>query len=307
MAAMLALPLALAACSPKDGAEEPAFYAGKTYTITSAPLQDEPQQGPNKVHINNIDGSAVHLVWDANDKISQLMDVVLTGGDKVQPATFTLKSVDETGKASFTGPARYSGDDYYVIYPASDSYRYANKTGSGSADDRTIIKGIEIPETQTYVAGNYAPNTMPMVGRGTAGNFSITAVGSVLAFRLISSSSITVNQVEVEATRVSLCGNFDYNTENKSLTYSGDGTAGGTTIKLVGINQTLSDGNGELTCYAVLPPGTYSGITLYVYLAGGVIRTKSFSPTNGLSLTANKVKLIKSSQNGGAYDIAGWN
>lgn len=201
--------------------------------------------------------SGVNVLWATTDNIKGF------DGADVHTSTSTAVS-DGNKKASFTFSTVSVEDDLlYLAYPAEkvsdidDDYVYAT-----------------IPTTQTATAGSFANQANVAVADGLTDTPFFKNVGGLLSF--------TINNDNI--TSVTLSANEDLTGDSKIS--MGSGTFAQATItsgqKSVTVSGTIANGS---TYYAVVYPGTFTGLKIEVTNASGQVAT--YTNPNALTVGRN--------------------
>ena len=162
----------------------------------------------------------------------------------------------EAEKADFTFSSALE-TPYNILYPASF---YKNATT------------VTLPSSQSFAAGSFATNTLPLAARytGDAGTPQLESIASVigLSIKQAAGAARTLSSVTFKGNlEEQVCGDFTIDYGKPSLTGASTATDDKTVTLTVG--QPLSD-SAPLEVYLVVPSGTYSkGFTVTFTDDGG--------------------------------------
>ena len=201
--------------------------------------------------------SGVNILWADTDNIK--------GYDLTKVHTSTSTAVSEGGKkADFTFATVSVEDDlYYIAYPAENV---------SNIDDDYVY--ATIPSVQTATAGSFANGANVAIANGLTANPIFKNVGGLL--------SIIINNDDV--TSVKLSANEELTGSSIISTGSGDFAEAviDEGVKSVTLSGTIANGTEY---YAVVYPGTYTGLKIEVTNTSGQIAT--YTNPNSLTVARN--------------------
>ena len=218
----------------------------KVITITAEP--DDDVLPDTKTSL-----SGVSIIWNDLDKVAGYDTV----HDKVISDVTTV--TDEGKKATFSFEAPLETESfYYLVYPA---------TACGAGDDSEVE--VTVPTNQTATANSFAPGANIAFAEvpTDVSKVKFMNIGGLISFIIHNDN---ISSVEFSANEVMTgIGSVDVNT--------GVATPGAGNKKVI-VNGGLTNGN---TYYAVIYPGTYTGLKIEVTNTSGQVATY----TNSTPLT----------------------
>lgn len=199
--------------------------------------------------------SGKDIIWSTSDKIS-----VFPSGSAYSNTKFAVSEVASAGKvATFTGLAAESAA-FYAAYPYNG---LVTVTAAG------VFSNVEIPVTQTAVAGSFDPGANPGVAYAANGTAELLFknVGALIKFRVaeagITSVTLSANENLVGTATVT----YNSGAPTSSI------TAGSKAVEMKGAFETGQD------YYFVVYPGTYTGLKLTFTKGGkGAVLSSAYEP-----------------------------
>lgn len=210
------------------------------------------------------------VVWSADDAVAIF--------DGTYANKFTITSEPGTPSATFAGKAIPEAD-YYAIYPFSND---AELNG-------TVISSV-LPAEQHYVAGTFDTMLNPSVAKalGGATELSFSNVASILQVNVENLGDKVVKEVAVKATE-KLAG--DYTVEMSGDEYIAKAAENAVAeVKVVADEAVAAD-----KFYAVLLPGTYTGLVVTVTYSDGTYSEKAVSSSVEMPVSGGRSVSIDAS------------
>lgn len=210
------------------------------------------------------------VVWSADDAVAIF--------DGTYANKFTISSEPGTSSATFAGEA-VPDADYYAIYPFSND---AELNG-------TVISSV-LPAEQHYVAGTFDTMLNPSVAKalGGATELSFSNVASILQVNVENLGDKVVKEVAVKATE-KLAG--DYTVEMSGDEYIAKAAENAVAeVKVVADEAVAAD-----KFYAVLLPGTYTGLTVTVTYSDGTYSEKAVSSSVEMPVSGGRIVSVDGS------------
>lgn len=211
------------------------------------------------------------VVWSADDAVAIF--------DGTYANKFTISSEPGTSSATFAGKA-VPDADYYAIYPFSND---AELNG-------TVISSV-LPAEQHYVAGTFDTMLNPSVAKalGGATELSFSNVASILQVNVENLGDKVVKEVAVKATE-KLAG--DYTVEMSGDEYIAKAAENAVAeVKVVADEAVAAD-----KFYAVLLPGTYTGLTVTVTYSDGTYSEKAVSSSVEIPVSGGRIVSVDGSE-----------
>jgi len=189
-----------------------------------------------RTHMGASDNGERPVYWSDGDQIclnGVESNALSSIGDAATSASFTFNGV--------------LNPPYEILYPASF---YKNATT------------ITLPDTQTWAAGSFATNTMPMAGYQTAGNAAtISHLGAIVHLQVKKDAGVSASSLaSVTFTGRSdeqVAGDFTIDYEHQTL----EGAAAAGEGRSLTLNLTTPQSLSESTAldlFLVVPAGTYA-------------------------------------------------
>ena len=210
------------------------------------------------------------VVWSADDAVAIF--------DGTYANKFTITSEPGTSSATFAGKAVPEAD-YYAIYPFSND---AELNG-------TVISSV-LPAEQHYVAGTFDTMLNPSVAKalGGATELSFSNVASILQVNVENLGDKVVKEVAVKATE-KLAG--DYTVEMSGDEYIAKAAENAVAeVKVVADEAVAAD-----KFYAVLLPGTYTGLIVTVTYSDGTYSEKAVSSSVEMPVSGGRIVSVDGS------------
>ncbi|MBR1705733.1 MAG: hypothetical protein IJ721_02960, partial [Bacteroidales bacterium] len=221
--------MVFASCSERDG--EPAVHERDSVVLSVGIASP----GTRTWLDSSSDASVLPVYWSDGDCISvngmQSSPLKVEAGEKLSQAQFELLNVEAP---------------YSVLYPAS--------AFSSAAADGTLR--IQLPSSQEWVEGSFAPGAAVLCGRGEsdAAPVSLYNLCGAVRVRLSDTEGAIITGLRLESIGdAQICGAYDLDMDNRELVPAGGGTV---------IGMTLPEGGTALSptgtdFYFTLPAGNY--------------------------------------------------
>ena len=215
------------------------------------------------------------ILWGSGDQI--IVWSYNTSGARYQVAA---SSVGEgLGNFSIVPPVPSAGSRLGAVVAF---YPYSGGLSCSASGSSYLVRGVNLPATQTYVADSFGPGALPMVTVTTGDELVFSIVCGVLKLQL--TGTATISSIEVKGNRSeTLCGSATVTASDgaaPSITMTGSGKTVtldcGSGVPLNGTTPTVFD--------IVLPPLT---------MAGGFTVTVNSTDGRTMTLVSQKSQTIK--------------
>ena len=221
----------------------------------------------------SLDDDGNTVLWSANDAIA------LTDGTTW--AEYTLTKGEDTASATFEAAdeAVPEAETYYAYYPAGNVTDVSGGTFT-----------VTLPATQTYTAGSFAPDALPMMAVSTSTDFQFKHVCGLLKLTLKngdSNGSISISKVLVSADEP-MSGTATVTCEDDAVATL---TAGGAVTVAFGQPLALAAGASKVV-YVALPVKEYTKAKITVITADDKYRTFS-AGTQGFAIKRAKFSNVE--------------
>ena len=215
------------------------------------------------------------ILWGSGDQI--IVWSYNTSGARYQVAA---SSVGEgLGYFSIVPPVPSAGSGLGAVVAF---YPYSSGLSCSASGSSYLVRGVNLPATQTYAADSFGPGALPMVTVTTGDELVFSIVCGVLKLQL--TGTATISSIEVKGNRSeTLCGSATVTASDgaaPSITMTGSGKTVtldcGSGVPLNGTTPTVFD--------IVLPPLT---------MAGGFTVTVNSTDGRTMTLVSQKSQTIK--------------
>ncbi len=231
------------------------------------------------------DGDTKTTLWKVGDPIM----VISSDGTAEE---FTATTISDNGRtATFEGWHK-PDETYYAVYPAS-AYR-----GNDLAAPANEAKGgrlyVNIPETQTAIAGTFDPTALVMTATNSEDHLSFKNLCSVIKFNLNTPAGVKSIRFTMNG-NTNLAGNENVYTTNLTSHTWGDNFEGRNSYKMITLNAPAEGFVAETDYYFTLRPYTQKdtdenkGVNIYVVSEDDV---KVRSGASAFSADKNTIKSL---------------
>ena len=232
--------------------------------------------------------NAVH--WSAGDAISIF--------DGTNNNEFTLTDGAGSASAKFEGEA-VPGKKYYALYPYSASAKF----------NGTVITSL-LPAEQQYVGATFDTMLNPSVAVADENNnLAFHNVASILQINVSGLQSKSVREIQISADK-SLTGEYTVamsNTEPYAAVASTGTEISGLRLLVDSADmETEQNSEGNISCYAVVLPGTYDNLKISVIYSDNSYSEKSYQGVTLVASDGNYVNVDASqatANNRGLYGL----
>ena len=173
--------------------KEEDIFDGIQYELTARMEMD----APTRTSLSGLQGDVYYPLWSAGDELAVFVDGETT------PSKFTLKSGDGKTRATFAGMRE--GNEYYALYPFSDSSQVENGTIH-----------FTLPAAQKYVAGSFGIGSYPMVAYGASETLNFKNLCAVMKISIMGDAAIRSITLQSKDEEVYLSGRVKVNCNDDS-------------------------------------------------------------------------------------------